>query len=66
MYPLNDFIKNILNLNFTANQQEQKNYFKGWEKKYLNQHKDLKNFIIKNNPLKAKKKMISIISENKI
>ena len=66
LYPLNDFIKNILNLNFTANQQEQKNYFKGWEKKYLKQHEDLKNFIIKNNPLKAKKKMISIISENKI
>ena len=30
LYPLNDFIKNILNLNFTSNQQEQKNYFKGF------------------------------------
>ena len=47
------------------NQQLQKNYFKGWEKKYLKQHEDLKNFIVNNNPIKAKNKMISIISENK-
>ena len=52
-------------LNFTSNQQVQKNYFNGWENKYLKQHEDLKNFIINNNPIKAKNKMISIISENK-
>ena len=37
----------------------------GWEKKYLKQHEDLKNYIINNNALKAKNKMINIISENK-
>ena len=65
LFPLHEFINHILKANFTSNQQLQKNYFKGWEKKYLKQHKDLKNFIINNNPIKAKNKMISIISENK-
>ena len=58
-------IFSIRELNFTANQNEQKNYFIGWEKKYLDQHEDLKNFIIKSQPIKAKNKMIQIISENK-
>jgi len=65
LFPLYEFINHILKANFTSNQQLQKNYFKGWEKKYLKQHEDLKNFIINNNPIKAKNKMISIISENK-
>tara|TARA_B100000131_G_scaffold318913_1_gene363745 strand:- start:269 stop:943 length:675 start_codon:yes stop_codon:yes gene_type:complete len=65
LYPLYDFIYHILKLNFKANQSEQKNYFMGWEKKYLKQHEDLKNYIINNNALKAKNKMINIISENK-
>ena len=65
LFPLYEFINHILKANFTSNQQVQKNYFKGWEKKYLKQHEDLKNFIINNNPIKAKNKMISIISENK-
>tara|TARA_Y100000768_G_scaffold361488_1_gene319578 strand:+ start:719 stop:1393 length:675 start_codon:yes stop_codon:yes gene_type:complete len=66
LFPLYEFINHILKVNFTSNQQVQKNYFNGWEKKYLKQHEDLKNFIINNYPLKAKKKMISIISQNKI
>ena len=65
LFPLYEFINHILKANFTSNQQLQKNYFKGWEKKYLKQHEDLKNFIVNNNPIKAKNKMISIISENK-
>ena len=65
LYPLIEFINHILKLNFTANQKEQKNYFNGWEKKYLKQHEQLKDFILKNQPLKAKNKMIAIISENK-
>ena len=65
LFPLHEFINHILKANFTSNQQLQKNYFKGWEKKYLKQHEDLKNFIVNNNPIKAKNKMISIISENK-
>ena len=65
LFPLYEFINHILKANFTSNQQVQKNYFKGWEKKYLKQHEDLKNFIINNNPIKAKNKMIAIISENK-
>ena len=65
LFPLFEFINHILKANFTSNQQLQKNYFKGWENKYLKQHEDLKNFIINNNPIKAKNKMISIISENK-
>ena len=65
LFPLFEFINHILKANFTSNQQVQKNYFKGWEKKYLKQHEDLKNFIINNNPIKAKNKMIAIISENK-
>ena len=65
LFPLYEFINHILKANFTSNQQLQKNYFKGWEKKYLKQHEDLKNFILNNNPIKAKNKMISIISENK-
>tara|TARA_Y100000741_G_scaffold363460_1_gene351738 strand:- start:915 stop:1586 length:672 start_codon:yes stop_codon:yes gene_type:complete len=64
LYPLLEFINHILELNFRANQNEQKNYFIGWEKKYLTQHEDLKNFILKNQAIKAKNKMISIISEN--
>ena len=64
LYPLLEFINHILELNFRANQNEQKNYFIGWEKKYLTQHEDLKNFILKNHAIKAKNKMISIISEN--
>ena len=65
LFPLHEFINHILKANFTSNQQLQKKYFKGWEKKYLKQHEDLKNFIVNNNPIKAKNKMISIISENK-
>ena len=65
LFPLFEFINHILKANFTSNQQVQKNYFNGWENKYLKQHEDLKNFIINNNPIKAKNKMISIISENK-
>ena len=65
LFPLYEFINHILKANFTSNQQLQKNYFKGWGKKYLKQHEDLKNFIVNNNPIKAKNKMISIISENK-
>ena len=65
LFPLYEFINHILKANFTSNQQVQKNYFKGWENKYLKQHEDLKNFIINNKPIKAKNKMISIISENK-
>lgn len=65
LLPLSEFINHVLELNFTANQNEQKNYFIGWEKKYLDQHEDLKNFIIKSQPIKAKNKMIQIISENK-
>ena len=65
LFPLYEFINHILKANFTSNQQVQKNYFNGWENKYLKQHEDLKNFIINNNPIKAKNKMISIISENK-
>ena len=64
LYPLLEFINHVLELNFTANQNEQKNYFLGWEKKYLKQHEDLKNYILKNKPLKAKNKMISLIYEN--
>ena len=64
LFPLFEFINHILKANFTSNQQVQKNYFKGWENKYLKQHEDLKNFILKNQPIKAKNKMISIISEN--
>ena len=66
LFPLSEFINHVLNLNFIANQKEQKNYFNGWQKIYLKQHEDLKNFIIKKQPLKAKNKMISIISKNKI
>ena len=65
LYPLYDFIYHILKINFKANQSEQKNYFMGWEKKYLKQHEDLKNYIFKNKPLKAKNKMISLIYENR-
>ena len=65
LYPLLEFINHVLELNFTANQNEQKNYFLGWEKKYLKQHEALKNYILKNKPLKAKNKMISLICENR-
>lgn len=65
LYPLSEFINHILELNFTANQNEQKNYFEGWKKIYLRQHEELKNYIIKNQPVNAKKKMIAIISRNK-
>ena len=65
LYPLSEFINHILELNFTANQNEQKNYFDGWKKIYLKQHEELKNYIIKNQPINAKKKMIAIISMNK-
>ena len=65
LFPLAEFINHVLKLNFTANQNEQKNYFRGWKKIYLKQHEDLKNFIIEKKPLKAKNKMISIISKNK-
>ena len=54
LLPLSEFINHVLELNFTANQNEQKNYFTGWEKKYLKQHEDLKNYIIKKQPIKAK------------
>jgi len=65
LYPLSQFINHILELNFTANHNEQKNHFENWEKKYLYQHEDLKNSIIKHHPIKAKKRIISIINENK-
>jgi len=41
------------------------NLLKNEKSPYLKQHEDLKNFIVNNNPIKAKNKMISIISENK-
>ena len=66
LYKLSEFINHMLRLNFTDNNNKLKRIFIGWENKYLKQHKDLKNFIIKGNPLKAKNKMISIISANKI
>jgi DNA-binding FadR family transcriptional regulator len=66
LYKLSEFINHMLRLNFTDNNNKLKRIFIGWEDKYLKQHKDLKNFIIKGNPLKAKNKMISIISANKI
>ena len=66
LYKLSEFINHMLRLNFTDNNNKIKRIFIGWENKYLKQHKDLKNFIIKGNPLKAKNKMISIISANKI
>ena len=66
LFPLYEFINHVLKINFTSNQQVQKNYFKGWENKYLKQHEDLKNYIVNKNPVKAKNKMINIISENKI
>jgi len=66
LYRLSEFINHMLRLNFTDNNNKIKRIFIGWENKYLKQHKDLKNFIIKGSPLKAKNKMISIISANKI
>ena len=66
LYKLSEFINHMLELNFTDNNNKLKRIFKGWENKYLNQHKELKDFIIKGNPLKAKNKMISIISANKL
>ena len=66
LYKLSEFINHMLELNFTANSNEVKRAFSGWKKIYLPQHEQLKNFIIQNKPLKAKNKMISIISENKI
>ena len=66
LYKLSEFINHMLELNFTDNNNKLKRIFLGWEKKYLKQHEELKNFIIKKNPVKAKNKMISIISSNKI
>ena len=66
LYKLSEFINHMLELNFTDNNNKLKRIFLGWEKKYLKQHEDLKEFIIKKNPTKAKNKMISIISSNKI
>ena len=57
LYKLSEFINHMLRLNFTDNNNKLKRIFIGWENKYLKQHKDLKNFIIKGNPLKAKNKM---------
>jgi len=62
---LSEFINHILAINFTDNNNKIK-FFLDWEKKYLKQHEDLKESIMKKNPIKAKKAMISIISSNKI
>ena len=66
LYKLSEFINHMLELNFTDNNNKIKSIFISWENKYLKQHKDLKDFIIKGKPLKAKNKMISIISANKL
>ena len=66
LYKLSEFINHMLELNFTDNNNKLKSIFIGWENKYLKQHKELKDFIIKGNPLKAKNKMISIISANRL
>ena len=66
LYKLSEFINHMLELNFTDNNNKIKRIFLGWENIYLKQHEDLKEFIIKKNPIKAKNKMISIISSNKI
>ena len=63
--PLFNVINYILEFNFIANRMELINYYQGWEKTYLPQHKILKNMIIKNQPLKARKQMIIIINEQK-
>mgnify|MGYP006107277353 CR=1 FL=1 len=66
LYKLSEFINHMLELNFSDNNSKFKSIFNGWENKYLKQHKDLKDYILKGNPLKAKKQMISIISANKL
>ena len=65
LYKLSEFINHMLELNFTDNNNKIKRIIFGWENKYLKQHKDLKNFIIKGHSLKAKNKMISIVLGNK-
>ena len=65
LFSLSGIMNHILEFNFTANRMELKNYYEGWEKIYLPQHKILKNLIMKNQPLKAKKQMITIINEQK-
>ena len=66
LYKLSEFINHMLELNFSDNNTKFKSIFIAWQKKYLKQHKNLKDYIIKGNPLKAKNQMISIISANKI
>ena len=66
LYKLSEFISHMLELNFSDNNAKFKSIFIGWEKKYLSQHKNLKDYIIKGNPLKAKNQMISIITANKL
>ena len=65
LFPLFDLINHILEFSFTASKFDLKNYYHDWKKLYLPQHRILKDLIIKNQPLKAKKQMITIINEQK-
>ena len=65
LLPLYGLITHILELNFKTLKKESKDYIINWKKTYLLQHKDLKDAIIKNHPLKAKQKMTLIIFTNK-
>jgi len=62
LLPLFGLITHILELNFRRLKRESKDYIKNWKKIYLHQHKDLRDAIIKNHPVKAKQKMTLIIS----